>query len=335
MNVLNTCELRWAFEHVKGLKGRYKAHDVTLVSNEDGREANVSFIFNTFGGAMHSWFERFFKINYKSADSAAGGWKGLWTFFQNRTPIMFDPNSRKNVQYYTQLGMSMARRFYEEHSAERDLDRPDFEKSFNITVNTGNFQVNLKGRPDRLHYENVKPVITDYKTGQRHDSAKLATNPQFSCYSLAHERQHGEKARIDVYYPGYDDVPKRVVSLNFLDEDHEHLVQELDKLGVKRKSVRERARDGRTLLPNYGGHCYYCPFSVSGECDAYNNTDKFRYRRVAILMPSGLRVERKRKPEGQRRFNWPRKDVIVIQSGGSYQTGTKPREPYTPSLFGK
>jgi hypothetical protein len=329
MNVLEACELRWALEHVDELREQYRAHDVVLVSRNRDRMVRPQFIFNAFGTVTHSMFDRFYRQNFRTPESFAGAWKGAWYRFMSENAIMFNSNSPGNtLADYSKRGAAMAARYFEENIDRRDR-KPEIEKPYRLLVRTQNFSVMFIGRTDQVDREGGTPVITDFKTGKhRLTEEELRAGPQLPGYSFQYEQRHGEMPRIRVYFPGYGDVKTECVELEFSKEEHEKFVERLEKDGQRLADILERVRSGRRLGANYGYHCSYCPFSVSGECDAYTGQNKFAHKQIAMTLPSRLRSVRY-VPHGQKHFHWPRKNVTLIRE----IEPAAERKADTPGLF--
>lgn len=289
-------------------------------------------MFNAFGRAMHSIFRTFYnpKRKFKTRISYAKSFIGQWKFYRRIYPIAFSPNATKGLHEYAELGAGMAQHFFDENIGEREnVDYANLEKEFNLSIYAGNFLVGFNGKIDKMHSENGRPVITDYKTGTtRPKIEELRRNMQFPGYSYVGKQLTGEIPRIDVHYPGYrkvmlsknwkkmeesgDGVPAEVIQLSFSDEDHNTFIDRLNDTGKKRVDILKRAKEEKGLSASYGHHCHHCPYSISGECDAYTGEGKFLYKQFYISMPTMKRIVRERKPPGQRRFSWPRKEVILV-----------------------
>lgn len=341
IEALNTCELNWAFQHIRGLADQYKAADVTIYSAANGKEIKPRYIFNVFGDSFHTVIKRFHEKEYKSPESFAGAFTGIWKYNMVNMAVAFAYNSTKNPTFYRHLGRSMAETYWRENIGCRDLEDVRFEMEFLVGVRTDDFLVGFNGRMDRFHREGGRIIITDFKTGiYRPTDEEMRKSSQFIGYSFGCQRKLGETPVLRVYFPGYDvkpanadqkpvSAPTVVKTMEFGEENHAEFLRMLNETGKRRLGVIRRAGSGEKLIASYGPQCNYCKFSLSGECDAYTGEDEFVWKEYAVRVPSAPLTVRKRKIEGQKRLPFRRKEVIIV----GHSQPTEMEEDTTPKLF--
>ena len=248
-----------------------------------------------FGKDIHYMLERFYKVNYKSAESFSKYWKFYW--MSSVSGDFLKGKEKKNLQVqefklkddfilkvgdhvnlgpepvgvffgYMKLGEDILKRFYNRHIIEKNPNNkkrkpPIFtEKSFGVKKDEP-FYINghlVRGVLDRVDETNKGDYITDYKTDKSspgYDSFVLHRHPQFTIYSYAFRKLFGKEEKEILYYHLRSG---KVFTTHRSEKDYDYIKKVLDKVA-----------DGITndkFVPFYGFHCNFC--DLKPACEKYS-----------------------------------------------------------------
>ena len=239
-----------------------------------------------FGKASHYMLNKFYKVNFKSAESFANFWKHYWDSvvagdflkgkakdelkvlefvqpndFVVRIGSHLDMGANPLGSYwgYRKLGANILSQFYQKHkNRQPPLYR---EKSFGkrkddiIKIN----EHLVTGVFDRIDEYQEEFYITDYKTDKASpasDSFILHRHPQFTLYSYVFREIFKKPEKAILYYHLREG--KRYET-HRSEADYEYLKKLLDE-------VAEGITNDR-FVPFYGVHCSFCDYKTA--CEKY------------------------------------------------------------------
>lgn len=248
-----------------------------------------------FGKAIHYMLERFYKVNYKSAESFSKYWKYYWfgttagDFLKGKQkkeleiteiPVKKDfilrignhislgPNAKGAFFGYMKLGENILRTFYKRHKDEKNENvknrKPPIaiEKSFGVKkdepIEIGGHLV--RGVLDRVDELNKGLCFTDYKSDKvspAFDSFNLHRHPQFTLYSYAFRKIYETIEKVILYYHLRSG---KVFKTYRSEKDFDYLKKLLD-------DVIEGIENDR-FTPFYSYHCKFCDLKVG--CEDYS-----------------------------------------------------------------
>jgi len=294
-------KLRLSASKITTYKGCPLAYYLKYVEHVDVPEdARV-----VFGKVIHSMLDKFYELNFKSADSFVGAWRFNWfracsgealtekrkeIFKVNEYPLsngtirlgthvkFCKPNSDADPVgiffSYMKLGENILRQFYEQfkHTSPPVLR----EKAFEIDIQGINRKHHIVVIFDRIDLKNGLPIIGDYKTDKtspeenpEEKAFQLHRHPQFTLYSLAF-RKLIEDGRLKGIIP--EGIEKEAAIWYY------HLRS--GKIFETKRSERdyeyilnllEDVTDGilsQRFTPFYGFHCGLCDYQI--PCEKYS-----------------------------------------------------------------
>jgi CRISPR/Cas system-associated exonuclease Cas4 (RecB family) len=240
-----------------------------------------------FGSAIHYLLERFYDVNYTSAETFSNFWKFYWfrtisgeglkdkkelevntikttkgeINIGNHTSLFFHPVPLGPFFHYMKLGKDILNSFYLRHKEkEPPLMR---EKSFGKKKDEPPIcicGIPITGVFDRVDINKNGLYITDYKTNKaspENDSFLLHRNPQFTIYSYACKDLFGVKEKALLFYHLRSG---KVFKTHRDEKDYDYI-----------KRLVEDVADGiekNRFTPFYGFHCGFCEYKVS--CEEYS-----------------------------------------------------------------
>jgi len=248
-----------------------------------------------FGKNIHYMLERFYKVNYKSAESFSKYWKFYWTSniagdflkgkekenlvvkeFKIKDDFILSVGSHVDVGPepvgvffgYMKLGEAILRRFYNRHIVEKDSKNNErqipigIEKSFGVKK-AEPFYINghlVRGVLDRIDKTKKGYYLTDYKTDKSSpgkDSFILHRHPQFTLYSYAFRKLFGRMERAILFYHLRSG---KIFKTYRSEKDFDYLKKLLDEVaeGIGKDN----------FVPFYGFHCNFCDYKVA--CEKYS-----------------------------------------------------------------
>lgn len=240
-----------------------------------------------FGKGIHYMLERFYDVNYKSAESFSKYWKYYWTsdvagnFLKgkekkNLDVQEFDLKDDFKVRIgnhvdlgpepvgvffgYMRLGENILERFYNRH---KQLP-PPIKKEFAFGVKKDEpFDIDgipVRGVFDRIDENDKGAYITDYKTDKsspEKDSFVLHRHPQFTIYSYAFRKLFGKEEEAILYYHLRSG---NVFKTHRSEKDFDYI-----------KRLINEVAEGITkdyFAPFYGFHCNFCDLKTA--CEKYS-----------------------------------------------------------------
>tara|TARA_Y100000310_G_scaffold323648_1_gene384347 strand:+ start:1332 stop:2324 length:993 start_codon:yes stop_codon:yes gene_type:complete len=251
-----------------------------------------------FGKSQHYMLDRFYDVNYKSAETFSNFWKYYWfkqcvgEFLKGKekknTEIIEypyngkDDNGKKvekklrlgdHVKFYEnpvgeffgymKLGTNILTRFYNRHYKEKleDGDRkPPIERE-------KRYYIDLFGHPviailDRIDKYKGEYYLSDYKTDKnppKTDSFVLHRHPQFTLYSKVFRQVFNATEKNILYYHLRSG---EILRTKRSQKDYDYLKWLMDK-------SQERIEKEDFYL-FYGFHCKFCDYKVA--CEDYSQS---------------------------------------------------------------
>jgi CRISPR/Cas system-associated exonuclease Cas4 (RecB family) len=272
-----------------------------------------------FGKGVHYMLEKFYKTNYKSAESFSKYWKYYW--MSDVAGDFLKGKEKKNLKVqefklkddfivkigshvdlgpepvgvmfgYMKLGEGILSRFYNRHIIEKRENKngrkpPIFiEKSFGVKKDEP-FDIDghlVRGVFDRIDESENGGYITDYKTDKSspgRDSFTLHRHPQFTIYSYAYRKLYGKEEKAILYYHLRSG---EIFKTHRSEKDYDYIKKLLDEVsdGISRDN----------FVPFYGFHCNMCDLKTA--CEKYS-----------IPHHGGPRIDLEGKIKGAEQFtNW-------------------------------
>jgi len=258
-----------------------------------------------FGKVIHSMLDKFYELNFKSADSFAGAWRFNWfracsgetltgkrkeIFKINEYPLsngtirlgthvkFCKPNSDADPVGiffgYMKLGENILKGFYEQFK-----DRPPpilREAAFEVNIKGNHRNHNVIVIYDRIDLKNGLPIIGDYKTDKtspeespEEKAFQLHRHPQFTLYSLAF-RQLIKEGRLKGIIP--EGIEKEAgIWYYHLRSGKIFQTMRSEKDYEYILNLLEDVTEGilsQKFTPFYGFHCSMCDYQA--PCEQYS-----------------------------------------------------------------
>jgi len=272
-------------------KGCSMAYFLKYIAHENV-PTNVRFV---FGKSIHYFAKRFYKINYKSAESFSNAWKYYWSSniegkflkgqekvnlekkeFELKNGFVFAIGNHVDLGPepvgvffgYRKLGEKILKRFYARHIPEKDPNNEKrnvpfgIEKSFGVKksepLEIGGYPI--RGVFDRIDKTNKGYIITDYKTDKTSPKPKSFTlhrNIQFTLYSCAFRKLFGEEEERILYYHLRSGS---VLETHRSEKDYDYLKRLLDEVAY--------GISNDNFVPFYCFNCNLCDYMPA--CEKYS-----------------------------------------------------------------